>query len=359
MRVKLFGILQFSLTGFVIVLLSACGSDSSSETKQEENLARPAKLITIGQTKRDDFLNYPAVIKSLKLRKLSFAVGGVVQDVLVVEAQAVKKGDVLAKLDQRDLQAKIKSAQAQYDNANAEYERAVRLMKGNAISRSDLEKRKSGRDVNKAALETTQKALEDSVLIAPYDGKISKVSIKKQQNIQVGAQAIDILGDGGLEAVINLPSSILVKSGDGGEGTAYIVLDAAVGQRIPATFKEISLEADAATQTYELTFTFNAPEGIIVLPGMNATVWFKDPSKPATAVRSVSIPLTAIATDGDKKYVWVVDQATMKVSKRQVVVAADVGSTITIMNGLKLGETIVSAGISVLSEGMKVTPWLK
>lgn len=359
MRVKLFGLLRLSLISFVIVLLSGCDQNNSSDKKQEEPLARPAKLITLGQSERDDFLNYPAVIKSLKLRKLSFAVGGVLEDIFVVEAQAVKKGEILAKLDQRDIQAKIKSAQAQYDNANAEYERAVRLMKGNAISRSDLEKRKSARDVNKAALETAQKALEDSVLIAPYDGNISKVAIKKQQSIQVGAQAIDILGDGGLEAVINLPASIIAKSGGSGEKASYIVLDGAAGQRIPATFKEISLEADAATQTYELTFTFNAPDGIIILPGMNATVWLEDPSKPATAVHRVSIPLTAVATDGDKKYVWVVDKTTMTVSKRHVVIAAGVGVTITIMKGLELGETIVSAGISVLSEGMKVTRWSK
>lgn len=359
MKKKSFVSLNFYLAILAALLLSAC--DNSSDKNNTEKVVRPAKLITVGQAGAEDFLRYPAVIKSLQLRKLSFAVSGVVQEVTVVESQAVKKGEVLARLDQRDLQAQLNSASAQYKNADEEYQRAVRLMEQDAISRSDLQQRKSARDVNKAGLATAEKALQDSVLIAPYDGNISLVSIKTQQNIQAGTVAIDILGSGGLEATINLPSSIIAKSGsqEETENSSYIILDAVPDHRIPATFKEIVLEADTASQTYALTFTFVAPKGVVVLPGMNATVWFKDPSKPATDAIKISIPLTAVATESDKKYVWVVDSKTMTVAKRTVVIDADVGTMVNVINGLSSGETIVAAGVSVLSEGMEVSRWSK
>ena len=105
---------------------------------------------------------------------MSFEVGGILKELLVVEAQKVNQGDVLAKLDQRDLQAKLKSARAQFDNADAEYQRALQLIKGDVIfSRSTLEQRKSQRDVSKAQLETAEKALQDTVLLAPYSGNIA------------------------------------------------------------------------------------------------------------------------------------------------------------------------------------------
>lgn len=339
-------------------LLSACDSGPANKEKVAAP-ARPAKLMQVSLTDGDGFLNYPAVIKSENLSALSFEVGGTVRLLSVIEAQRVKKGDVLAKLDQQDLQAQLTSARSQFKNTDIEYQRAVRLMKADAISKSDLDKRKSDRDVNNAALETARKALANSVLIAPYDGAISKVSIKVNQIVQAGSSAIDILGEGGLEATINLPSSIIAKTKKQKKpkDNAYIILDAAPDLHIPITFKEAALEADAVSQTYEVTFKFEAPKNLTILPGMNAVIWFKDPSIAAADTGKVRIPLTAIATDGKQKYVWVVDSKSMTVSKRNVVIESNVGTNIGVNSGLKSGETIVTAGISALSEGMKVSAW--
>lgn len=360
MRSKLSCLTYLSLSVLTTFLLSSCDSKAPVVEKPKEALVRAAKLIEVGETSNNEFLNYPAVIKSEQLTSLYFEVGGKINELPVIQAQKVKKGDVLAKLDQRDLLAQLSSAKAQYKSANTDYQRGVRLLKEDAIAKSKVDDRRSKRDVAKSQVETAEKALEDSVLIAPYDGSIAKVSIKMRQVVQAGKPVIDILGTGGLEAVINLPSSILAKSGSGRTSTdSYIILDAAPKRHIPITFKEAALEADTATQTYEVTFTFGAPDDLVILPGMNAVVWFRDPSKSISDTKKIHIPLTAIATDGDQKYVWVVDQKTMMVSKRNVVIEKNVGTTIGITSGLKSGETIVTAGISVLSEGMKVSKWSK
>jgi len=342
-------------------LLVACDSGSPLPEKKAETLVRPAKLIEIGQANDNNFLNYPAVIQSGQLSVLSFEVGGKLKELMVIEAQRVKKGDVLAKLDQRDLLAKLSSARAQFKNANIEYQRALRLIKQDAISSSELEERKSNRDVNKSQLGTAEKALQDSVIVAPYSGAIAKVSIEKWQIIQPGKPAITILGKQGLEAKINLPSSILAKAGSREKPAtdSYLVLDVAPDRQVPVTFKEASLEADETTQTYAVTFAFDAPEDLIILPGMNAAVWFKDPRDSSANLSKLSVPLTAIAIDGEQKYVWVVNKDSMKVSRRDVVIEAGVGVNLNIRKGLDAGEIIVSAGVSHLSEGMQIRPWSK
>ena len=350
-----------ALAVFMTFVLVACDSGNPPPEKKTETLVRPAKLIEVGQASNNDFLNYPAVIQSRQLSVLSFEVGGMLKELMVIEAQKVNKGDVLAKLDQRDLLAKLTSARAQFKNANIEYQRALRLIKQDAISSSKLEERKSKRDVNKSQLETAKKALQDSVLIAPFSGAISKVSIKKRQIIQPGESAITILGKQGLEAKINLPSSILAKAErqEKPATDSYLVLDAAPDRQIPVMFKEASLEADEATQTYAVTFAFDTPEGLILLPGMNAVVWFKDPSKSNENLSKLSVPLTAIAIDGEQKYVWLVDKDSMKVSRRDIIIEAGVGVNLNITSGLQSGEMIVAAGVSSLSEGMKVRSWSK
>lgn len=341
----------------VVFALGACDSKAPVIEKAKA-VAKLAKLVKVGVTNEKEFLNYPAVIAAQESTTLSFNVGGMITELPIVEAQQVKKGDLLAKLDQRDLIAQLDSAKAQFNNDNTAYQRAVNLMKEDAISQSVLDQRKAQQEVSKAQLETAEKALEDSVIVAPFDGAIAKVSIKLREVVQAGSAAIDLLGNGGLKAIINIPSSIIANSrGEEPATDSYVVLDAAPNRKIPAVFKEISLEADAASQTYEATFTFDSPENIVILPGMNAVVWFRDPSQKSS--QNISIPLTAIATNGEQKYVWVVDSSTMNVTKRNIVIEQNIGTSVSVLSGLTVGETIVSTGITALAEGMEVAPWSK
>ena len=346
------------LSFFSLFVLAACDSETSSD-ESTESVARPAKFMTIEHVGTQDLLNFPAVIKSQKLSELTFEVGGIVKELSVVAAQKVQEGDTLAILDPHDLNEKLNSAQAQYDNAESEYQRAVRLMKEDAISRSKLEERKSKRDVNKATFETAKKALDHTVLRAPYSGAIAKVSIEERQVVQAGQPAISILGHGGYEATINLPASIIAQSKGKGRNSdrSYIILEAAPDHKIPAVFKGASLEADPTSQTYEVTFTFAPPEEVTILPGMNAVVWVQDPRIDVSGAGSIPVPLTAIAIDGDQKYVWLVDPNDMTVSRKDVVVEDSVGRALNITDGLAVGDMIVYSGVSSLSEGMKVRLW--
>ena len=72
------------------------------------------------------------------------------------------------------------------------------------------------------------------------------------------------------------------------------MLDAAPDRQIPVMFKEASLEADEATQTYAITFSFDTPKGLTILPGMNAVVWFKEPKQIKRKSQQVISP-----TDGN------------------------------------------------------------
>ena len=337
--------------------LSACGEDTS-QSAVKINDVKLAKIIELKQSKAESLLSFPAVIDSQNLTELAFEVGGLVNELLVVEAQSVKKGDVIAKLDQQDLTTKLKSAQAQYNNSNKEYKRALRLIKADAISRSELDKRKSKSDIDKASYLSAKKALKDSVLLAPFDGNISAISVSKRQVLQPGEPAITILGNGGLEAKFNLPSSVLTRANANKKDDveAYITLDSAPDVRIPAKFKEISLQADASSQTYPVTFSFQSPTNLNVLPGMNAVAWFKAPHTEGN-LAGIQVPLTAVLVQGNDKFVWLVQKDSMKVTKRSIKVAQDIGETIQVIEGLEVGDNIIGAGVSYLSEGMTVRPW--
>ncbi len=351
-------IYSLSIYVTILMLLTACGPKVTEEI--QEQVVRPVKLLVIQETNDHDLRRYPAIIEAATSRDLSFQVGGLLQELPISEAQEIQEGDLIAKLDQRDFKNNLDSAKAQFEIAEEEYQRAVRLAKEDAIARSALEQRKSQRDVAKAQLDSAEKALSDSVLRAPFTGVVAKVPAQKLQAVQPGSPIATIIEKDGLQAIVNAPASLVAQANNRTDKKGFVLLDAAPAERIPAEFKEITLEADPTSQTFAITFSFQPPENLIILPGMNATMELSSFMNEAEGNnKKVEVPLGAVLSDGEKQYVWVVDTDMMTVSRREIVVDDSIGETILIKEGLKPGETIAGAGASYLAEGMQVRPWIK
>ena len=343
------------------LLIVACSASESGEPT--EPLVRPAKLVIVEAAGSRRDLSFPASIEAEQSAELTFQIDGEIRELNVLEGDAIETGTVIAKLDQRDAQNDLAQAEAEYQNAEAEYQRARRLAEQDAISRSVLESRESDRDVKLALLRTARKALSDTVLSAPFDGVISRVDGRRFQNVQA-KETIVVIQSLDVEAVINVPSAILARRAQLEPENVVVILDDAPGERIPAVFKEASLTADAATQTYETAFTFTPPEDITILPGMTGTVETSfnvislldsEDQRPG-----VSVPLTAILAEGDAQYVWIVDPETMALSKREVETRVDAANVafVSATSGLEGGETVVAAGVAFFHEGMIVRPWV-
>ena len=340
-----------------LLLLGAAACAGEAETTPVDQV-RPARLVTTEAASNSRTLELPAVVRSARSSQLTFQVGGQVSELLVLEGQEVVQGDVIARLDDRDYRNNVATARAQYENAEAEYQRARRLAAQDAISRSVLEGRRAQRDVARATLDSAEKNLDDTVLTAPFSGGISRVYIEQFQNVQAKELIADIQSEG-VEATVNVPASIVAFAPQFETVGASVILDAAPDIEIPAEFKEASGQADPNTQTYEVSFSFAPPENLLILPGMTATLrsGFEFAENSTVFPQGVAAPLSAIVAQGDEKFVWVVNMDDMTVSKRPVTVNAGVGEEVTVIAGLEGGETIVAVGGAFLYEGMQVRPW--
>ena len=345
-----------------LIFAASCGREDAEQVR--EPTARPVKLIKLSGAPDLQVTRYPAVLDAAQVAELSFQVGGLIEEKAVVDSQTVREGDVIARLDQRDFQSQVASARAQFENAEEEYQRAVRLSQADAIARSVLEQRKSQRDVARSQLDTAEKALGDTVIQAPFTGVIAQIPIRRRQTVSAGQIIATLIGTenlagaGIVEATVNVPASVIARSQEAETRSAFVILDAAPEKRIEATFKSASLLADATSQTYAVTFTFDPPGDLIILPGMQATLELSSARRAtgSNALR-VSVPLSAILSDGTARYVWIVDQDSMTVSKREVTISDGIGDSAVVTEGLALGETIATAGASYLAEGMQVRPW--
>ena len=79
------------------------------------------------------------------------------------------------------------------------------MAKENAIAQSALEQRESQRDVAKAQLDTAEKALEDTVLRAPFSGVVAQVPVRERQSIAAGEAVAALIDVGTLEVTVDPP----------------------------------------------------------------------------------------------------------------------------------------------------------
>lgn len=346
--------------GGAVALTALAGCSGSSDTSADQPpTPRPAKLVEVEAATNQRDLSFPAVIQAAQTAELTFQVAGEIREINVLEGDEVSAGKIVAKLDQRDALNRLAQAKAEFDNATTEFERAERLAAEDAISRSVLETRRTQRDVADAAYRTAQKAVSDTVLKAPFEGVISTVSGRQFQNVQA-KESIAVLQSEEVEAVINIPGTIIARIPQLEPVGVRVKLDAAPDAEIVAQFKEASGEADPSTQTYEISFSFIPPEDLFILPGMTATVEssFLFNGADDLVAEGIAVPLSAILAEGDETFIWLVDETTMKISKRRVIAQSDAGDYVTVTDGLDGGETIVAAGVSFFHDGMTVRRWV-
>ncbi len=335
-------------------VLAACGEAPPAEPANANG--RPVKLIEIEGTTDEITARYPAVIGAGEQADLSFLVGGIILELPVDDSDDVVEGDLIARLDPRDFESNLASARASFSNAEDEYQRAVRLAEQDAIAQSVLEQRKTQRDVAKAQLDSAEKALADSVLRAPFSGIVASIPVREQQTVSPGTAIATLIDVTTLDATFNLPASVIARVPTREEPGVFVILDAAPNEEIEAVFSEANLVADATSQTYAVTFSFEPPETLLVLPGMNATVEIRGREN-GTVPSNVAVPLAAVQSDGSGQYVWIVDGDSMTVARRDIEVAPGIGETVVVTAGLTSGDQIVGAGGAYLAEGLKVTPW--
>ena len=347
---------KFNFISIALLFLLAGCSDSEVST-QNQNKPRPVKLITIDDGSQSKTLTYPATIDTINSSKLAFQVSGKLEKLNVIAAQNVKKGDVIAALEQRNFVNEVKSSKVQFETADNDYQRGLQLAKDGVISQRDIEQLKSKKEVAESHYDSAQKALTDSTIIAPYDAIVAEVPVKQLENISAGQHVVTLFGKGEMEAVVNIPASVVATVDSKQNNTATVILQDVSAPPIAATFRRANLEADSASQTYEVRFSFAVPNNLNILPGMNASLKIERQTS-STATR-LAVPTFAIFEENGQHFVWTIDQQTMQVLKTLVTIEQGIGEQLIITEGLKAGDVIVGAGANYVTEGMKVRPWTK
>ena len=341
-------ILFVVLFGFV---LAACSPEPEAEPTRA---IRPVKTYTVVPSTGFETLRLPAVIAATDSSLLAFQVSGELLELPVQEGDDVTAGDVLASLDPRTFRNAVTSAQATFDNATTEFDRAERLLAQNAIARSVYDQRRAELNIAQANLDNAQKNLDDAVLVAPFGGVVAQLYVESFETVSAQQNILTLQSTNSVDAIIQVPASFVINAERIEPIDAFVYLDAAPGVAFPAELAEAAGIADASSQTFEARFRFEPPEDLLVLPGMTGVLEGRFRFMEEELNEQLTVPVYAVISEAGQPYVWVLDPDTSTVTRRDIVVGQGIGEEVEVVTGLEPGDTIVAAGGQYLFEGAEV-----
>jgi RND family efflux transporter MFP subunit len=294
--------------------------------------------------------------------RLGFRVGGKMTSRAAELGQHVTAGQVLAQLDATDLKlsqdaalAATRAAQTNHELAAAEFKRYKELRDQGFISSIELERREATLKAQKAQLEQAlaQASVQGNqagyaALTATAAGVITGVEADPGTVLAAGTPVLRLAHDGPRDVVFTVPEDgAAAFRAMQGKGGALKIRPWGATTTLPATVREVAAAADSATRT----FLVKADIGSAPLQlGQTATVLVDLPRREGIT----RLPLTAVMQQQGQTAVWLVDKGSMTVKVQPIAVAGADGNVVVVASGLSPGQTVVTAGVHVLTPGQKV-----
>ena len=268
-----------------------------------------------------------------------------IREIRFADGQQVKKGDIIALLDQEEEEAQLAAANARLAEHRRERQRLESLLQKKAAARREYDERLTLIEVTKREIEQIEARIGDRTLRAPFDGVLGLRRMSPGQLVQPG-QAITTLDDiDPIKLDFTVPAIHLPELAT---GTPIIATaDARPGERFSGDIDVIDSRIDPATRSILLRAVIANPSGLIK-PGMLMHVTLLERQRQA-----IVVPEESIVQKQDDHFLTVVDKEN-RVSERKVTIGERQPGLVEVVEGLEVGEMFVVRGMRFVRAGDKV-----
>ena len=269
---------------------------------------------------------------------------GVALAVMVEEGQLVRAGQPLVRLDPDRARLAVAQSEAQMRKLENNYHRAQQLVEQQMISANDVDQIKYDLENARAQYRLASLELSYTTVVAPISGIIASRSIKTGNFVQINTPIFRIVDNSRLEATLNVPEREL-STLKGGQPVSLQV-DAIPGKSFEGVVDRIAPVVDSGSGTFRVVCSFAG--GDVLQPGMFGRIKI-DYDKRADAL---VVPRVALLDDEGDPAVFAVRDG--KAARVPVKLGYMDGEWIEILQGVKVGDSVVTAGKIALRDGTPV-----
>lgn len=328
-----------------LLLAAGCGNVGKKDAQQAEPVAEEvvpsvtAEKVFVREVPQ--MSTYTSTVQAYVKNNIAPQSGSRIKKINVEVGDFVKKGQVLAEMDQIQLQ----QAELQMKNKELEYNRLKKLHEAGGLSQSDLDAIELAYQVSKT---TYENLLENSVLLSPISGVVTARNYDVGDMYAMSAPVFTVEQIAPVKLLVAISESDYSKVSKG--DSVEITADAIPGKTFFGKITRIYPTIDPATRTFTVEVVVDNNYKTL-RPGMFARVTIKFGSN-----ESVVIPDVAVVKQqgSGERFVYVVNEDGT-VSYVKVVLGRRMGAEYEVLEGLVDGATIVTGGQIRLKDGAKVS----
>jgi membrane fusion protein (multidrug efflux system) len=279
-------------------------------------------------------------VEPVRWAKVTSLIRDRIVDICYCEGKTVEKGFVLARLDDREVQAQLKELHAREEFFKREMARVTELMARGASTTQAFERASRDLDQIKALIGVQEAKIKDYSIVSPMDGIVLRRDGEIGEIAEVGQILFRVGVPKPLEVVAEVNEEDIPRVAVG--QTALLRTDAFPDRRLEAKVREITPMGDPVTKTYRIRLAL--PDDTPLRPGMSVEANVISREQPnALLVPSDAIQYNAVS---------VIESGVAR--KRRVKVGIHGTRQSEILSGLKAGERVVSPSTSALKDGSRV-----
>lgn len=362
------GVMALVVALLVLGILRALSARKAQQAALTEQTARAAQtvvelaaadVLTAQSVELTRGLPVSGTLRAVNSAFVKARVAGELQGLNVREGDAVQAGQVLARIDPAEYEARLRQAQLQADSAKAQIDIAQRQYDNNKAlvnqgfisktaldtSQASLNGARASYEAAVAAADVARKSLTDSVLKAPMSGFVSQRLAQPGERVAVDTKIVEIvdLSRMEIEAALSAADSVGVRVGQ----QAQLQVEGYT-QPVPARVARINPSTQAGSRSVLVYLQLKS------VPGLRQGL-FVEGNLGTDKLKTLALPLLAVRTDKPMPYVQVVEgdrvrHASVTLGARGQVAGEDVVA----VSGLAEGAKVLGGSVGPLREGTLV-----
>jgi membrane fusion protein (multidrug efflux system) len=351
-----------SSAGYAVLFLLCVLLDvkfAQFKTMMSSPMQMPATTVTSAPVKEEDWapiLSAVGSVSAVQGATLSTDLAGTVAEVKFESGAVAKKGDVLVRLEVSSEEGQLRTAEADLELARQDLGRTRDLAARKVISKAEVDAAESKFKQKEGAVDNMRAMVGKKEVRAPFDGQLGIRQVNVGQMINAGQQVVALTSLDPVYFDFALPQQELAKLSAGFEVRVHT--DAVPGREFKGKLTAINSMVDTVTRNVTLQATLENPDHAL-RPGMFGKVELMLPEKHKALV----VPGSAISYAPFGDSVFVIEKKkdpktgkeSQAIRQQFVRVGEARGDFVSILDGLKPNETIVSTGVFKLRNGTAVT----
>ncbi|MBE8728298.1 efflux RND transporter periplasmic adaptor subunit [Flavobacterium hungaricum] len=353
---------QFLLFSLSLLVLVSCGDKAKNNAKDIKTV--PVYKVTLKDTIVSS--KFVADVHAKNNVEIHVRIPGLLDKVYVSEGQKVKKGQILFKISDVELQIQLLKAEAVFKTtmadlriATVELEQAQTLFNKKVIADKELELSKAKYDAAAAKVAhaaAEKKAINQQInfttIRAPFDGTVDRIPFKEGSLVENGSLLTTVSQLDDIYAYFSIPENTYFQMMEdkslNNQGDIKLVLPNGMVYDQRGELRTADGEIDRETGSIQYKAKFHNPQGFIK-HGTSGKLIISEPK-----TNAILIPQKAVFSIQDKQYVFLVNKKDGKVKMTNITIGSTLDDVYILNDGLKSDDLIVEEGTQSLRDGDKI-----